>query len=265
MLQPARDLGAHQAGGGGLAQQVELVVEQVLLHLAQRRVVGGQRHGHVGRRQQHAVGGRVEADLAAEGLAVQPVVGRRRVDELHGQRLQLAPREPLALHEHGQQGVLDALARNRQAAAGVLHDHPAAARVGLQRERGGVGDHGHVAREPRERRAQGGAAGHGVAHGAQLAVRGGQVAVQAQRGPPGVRHGHLPQHGDLVDRDARVLAVQRVGVEAGIAQQRGHVQPLGLEHRQHPLQPGGRAGAQLGLRTAGAARRPARMARQGGF
>ena len=247
LRQPARDLGAHQAAGRGLAQEAQLVVQQVLLHLAQDGMMGGQWHGQVGTRQQHAVGGGVESHLAAEGLAMQPVAGRRRVDELHGQRLQLAPREPLALHEDGQQGVFDALARNRQAAAGVLHHHPAAARLALQREGGRVGDDRHVAREPRERRAQVGAAGHGVADRAQLAVRGGQVAMQAQRGLAGARHGQLPEHGDFIDRNARILAAQRIGIEAGIAQQRRHVEPFGLEHREHAFEPRGRAGPQLGL------------------
>ena len=263
--QAARDLGADQGAGGGLAQLVELVVEQVFLHLAELGVAGGQRHRQVGGRQQHAVGRGAEAHLAAEGLAVRPVVVGGRIGELDRQRLHLAPDQPAALHQHGEQGVLDALARDRQAAARVLHHHPAAARLGLHREGGGIGDHGHVAREPVHRLAEVDAAGHDVGDGAQLAVGGGQAAVQAQRGPARARHGQLPQHGDLVDRDARVLPQQRLGVEAGVAQQRGHVQALGLEHPQHPLEPCRRAGAQLGLRHAArTACRPARMARVGG-
>ncbi|MDP9932408.1 hypothetical protein J2X92_004662 [Variovorax paradoxus] len=237
-----------------MAEQVQLVVQQVLLHLAQRRMMGGQRHGQVGARQQHAVGRGVESHVAAEGLAMQPVAGRRRVDELHGQRLQFAAREPLALHERGQEGVFDALARYWQAAAAVLHHQPATARIRVQREGRRVRDHGHVARQPRERRAEVGAAGHGMADRAQLAVRGGQVAVQAERRPAGARHGKLPEQGDFVDGDAGVLAAQRIGIEASGLQQRRHVKSFGLEHREHALEPDGRTGPALWLlRAAGPA------------
>ena len=100
-----------------------------------------------------------------------------------------------------------------------------------------VADDVHVAHQPLQRREQGRARHHRVADDAELAVGGRQFLRQAERGLAGSRDRHLPQHADLVDREAALRVVQRIGVEAGVAQQRVDVHAFGREHLEHAFDP----------------------------
>jgi len=239
-----RAISAHTpAAGGRVAQMVQLLVEQALVHRGQCWMPGRNRRRHVRAAQQQPAGRRAKNGSAAESRAVRRVVGRRREDELDRQRPQLAPREPAAEHQHGQHPVLDALARHRPAAAHVAEHQPVAARIGLEREGGGVRNHRQVARQAFEAGLEVRAADHRVAQRVEIAMARRQFARQAESRLARAADGQLPEQADLVGRKACLGRIEPSRGEAGVAQQGCHVEALGRKHVEHAAQPGARAGA----------------------
>jgi hypothetical protein len=214
-----------------MVEVAEIVARETLVQLRELWIRCRQRRRHIGGSEQQVGGRQIERHRAAKGGAVRRKIGRCRIRQPDGKRLDVATADPAAKADERDDDKLDALAGHRRTAAEQLESNPTSVLILRQAHGQRVAKDEHVADQALERGAQVGARHHGASD--DIEARGSRDLVAR------LFDGKLPQAADLLGRQARPRRVQCRGVDRSSGEQGSDVEAFGRKHVDGASDPDG--------------------------